>query len=146
EPTGSAVLDSKTGRARESTVAFAGARIAEKKSGDWVTFGPLSFSSKLLGTADGGWNSPVDFELEQIEYFFTEAPVGGAIDRIAYSARSSGPDLAALNRLRDKIDALREKDDAKPKDRIDALMDLLPSLPGLFSQAKGEMAIEGIVA
>src|SRR5262249_15438056 len=44
------------------------------------------------------------------------------------------------------IDALREKDDAKPKDRIDALMDLLPSLPGLFSQAKGEMAIEGIVA
>jgi hypothetical protein len=141
-----AILDAKSGRARESTLAFASARIADQKSGDWVALGPLSFSSKLVGAADGGWTTPIDFELKQIEFFFTEGPVGGAIDRIAYTARSAGPDLAALNRLRDQLDALREKDDAPPKERMDALVALLPTIPSLFSQAKGELAIEGVVA
>ena len=146
DATGEAVIDAKSGRARESALAFAGARIADKKSGDWVSFGPLSFSSKVVGAADGGWTSPIDFELKQIEFFFAKAPVAGAIDRISYGARSAGPDLAALDRLRDELDALREKDDAPPKERMDALVALLPSIPALFSQAKGELAVEGVVA
>lgn len=144
--TAEALLDAKSSRARETTVAVAGARLADKKTGDWVSFGPLSFASKLVAAADGGWTAPVDFELKKIEFFVAEVPVGGTIDRIGYAARSGGPDLAALNRLRDRLDALREKNDAPPKERLDALLALLPTLPSLFSQAKGELTVEGVTA
>ena len=44
-----------SGRVRETALSFAGARLEHKATGDWAGFGPLSFSSKLAGTADGGW-------------------------------------------------------------------------------------------
>jgi Putative peptidoglycan binding domain len=141
-----AVLDAKSGRARESSMTFAGARIADKKSDDWVAFGPLSFSYKLVGAGDGGWTAPMDFTLKQIEFSFTEGPVDGTIDRIGYQARSAGPDLAALNRLRDRLEALRQMGDSKPPAHLNALLDVLPTIPSLFSVAKGELAIEGVTA
>ncbi len=141
-----AVLDAKSSRARESSITVEGARVADKKSGDWLGIGPTSFSSKLAGAGNGGWQAPIDFELKQIEFFISQVPLSGAIERIAYTARSSGPDLAALNKLRDQVEALRDKDDATPEERTAKLLALLPSLPALFSEAKGELAITGVVA
>jgi hypothetical protein len=146
DATAHAIVDAQSNRARETGLTFAGARIDDKATGDWISFGPLTFSSKLVGVADGGWTAPIDFELKSIEFFLTEVPVGGAVERIAYSARSAGPDLAALNRLRDKIEALHQEGDNAPAARVDALIDLLPSLPSLFSLAQGELTVERVVA
>jgi hypothetical protein len=98
----------------------------------------------LVGEANGGWSTPIDFELKQVEFFLTEVPMGGAIDRIAYSASSSGPDIAALNRLRDRIDELRQQGEKPPQARLDALLELLPSIPTLFSLVKGEITVENV--
>jgi len=141
---GSAVIDAQSGRTRESQLAFAGARLDDKKTGDWVSFGPLSWSGKLTGSGNGGWTGPMDLELKKVEFFVAQGPANGAIDRIAYTARSSGPDLAALNRLRDRLDAMREEN-LPPEKRLDAMLDLLPNLLSLFTDAKGEGTIEGLV-
>jgi hypothetical protein len=145
--TAEVVLDAKSSRARETTAALTGARLADKKTGDWVGFGPLSFTSKVVAAADGGWTGPVDFELRKIEFFVAKASLGGTIDRIGYTARSGGPDLAALNRLRDRLEALRQMDDAAlPEQRLNAMLALLPTIPSLFSQAKGELTVTGVTA
>ena len=139
-----AVVEEPSGRVREMTVSFAGARLDHAATGDWMSFGPLAFSSKLVGEPNGGWSTPIAFELKQIEFFLTEAPIGGAIDRIVYNATSSGPDVAALNKLRDRIDELRQQGEKPPEARLDALLELLPSVPTLFSLVKGEAAIENV--
>jgi hypothetical protein len=144
DATASAVVEEPSGRVRETALSFAGARLEHKATGDWMSFGPLSFSSKLEGKADGGWATPIDFELKQIEFFLTEVPLSGAIDRIAYSASSAGPDLAALNRLRDRVDALRQQGEQTPAAKIDAVLDLLPTVPTLFSLLQGETNVEGV--
>ena len=86
----------------------------------------------------------MDFELKGIEFFFTEGPVGGAIARIAYTARSSGPDFAALNRFRARVEKIQQNENAPPADRLNAFLEVLPELPGLFTQAKGETSIENV--
>ena len=144
DATASAIVEEPSSRVRETALSFAGARLEHKATGDWMSFGPLTFSSKLEGKADGGWATPIDFELKQIEFFLTEVPLGGAIDRIAYSAASAGPDLAALNRLRDRVDALRQEGEQTATARVNAVLDLLPSVPTLFSLLKGETTVEGV--
>jgi hypothetical protein len=146
DATAHATIDALSSRARETGLAFAGARLDDKATGDWITLGPLSLSWKVVGGADGGWTTPVDFELKTIEFFFTKVPVGGTVDRIAYSARTAGPDLAALNRLRDRVDGLRQEGDSPPAARLDALLDMLPEFPSLFSLAEFELMVEGVVA
>src|SRR5438132_1532005 len=144
DATASAIVEEPSSRVRETALSFAGARLEHKATGDWMSFGPLTFSSKLEGKADGGWATPIDFELKQIEFFLTEVPLGGAIDRIAYSASSAGPDLAALNRLRDRVDALRQEGEQTATARVNAVLDLLPTVPTLFSLLKGETNVEGV--
>jgi Putative peptidoglycan binding domain len=146
EATAKAVIDAKTSRSLEISLALAGARLNDKASGDWIAFGPLSLSSKLVGAADGGWTAPTDFELKQVTFHFAEGPVGGAVDRIAYNGAAAGPDLAAFNRLRDRLNALRQAAEKEPNAQPDAVLDLLPDLAAVFSFAKGEMTIEGLVA
>ncbi len=145
DATGSIVIDTKSGRVRESEAAFASARIDDKATGDWVTFGPLSLASKVAAAAAGGWTGPISFELKQMAFFDTHGPASGAIDRITYSAHSAGPDLAGLNRLRDRIDALRQQD-LPPDQKRDETLALLPDLISMFSEARGELTIEGLVA
>jgi hypothetical protein len=144
DATASAVVEEPSGRVRETALSFAGARLEHKATGDWMSFGPLAFSSKLEGKADGGWATPIDFELKQIEFFLTEVPLGGTIDRIAYRASSAGPDLGALNRLRDRVEALRQQGEQTPAAKIDAVLELLPNVPTLFSLLKGETVVEGV--
>jgi len=146
DATANAVVEEPSGRVREMELSFAGARLDHAATGDWMSFGPLTVSSKLVGEANGGWSTPIDFELKQVEFFLTEVPMGGAIDRIAYSASSSGPDIAALNRLRDRIDELRQQGEKPPEARLDALLELLPSVPTLFSLVKGEVSVAGLAA
>ena len=141
---GQALIDTQSGRVRESEMAFANARIEDKQTGDWVAFGPLSWSGKLVGAANGGWTAPVNFELQRVEFFAAKGPASGVIDRIAYDARSAGPDLAALNRLRDRAEAVRQQD-LPPDQRLEAMLDLLPGLLPLFTEAKGELTMEGLV-
>ncbi|HEX6441240.1 MAG TPA: peptidoglycan-binding domain-containing protein [Stellaceae bacterium] len=143
DATAKVVIDAQSGRARDSELRFSSARIEHKPTGDWVGFGPLSLTSKVNAAADGSWTAPADFELKGIEFFFTEGPVSGAIDRIAYAAATAGPDLAGVNRLRDRFDALRRDAATMSQEaRLDALLDLLPGLPELFSLAKGELSVE----
>jgi hypothetical protein len=145
DATAKAVLDAQSGRARETELSLAGGRMEDKKGGNWFSFGPLSMSSKLVGTAGGGWSGPASFELKGVEFFFTEGPVAGLIERIGYSAEASGPDLAALNRVRDRVDALQQQKDMPQNERLDALFDLLPNLTSLFAVAKGEAVVERFV-
>jgi hypothetical protein len=145
EAKASLTLDEGANRFSETLASFAGARLEHASTGDWVSFGPLSLSSKLAGAADGGWSNPIDFELKQIEFFLSEVPVGGVIDRIAYTALSSGPDVAGLNRLRARMDELRVQGEQATTARADALLELLPTLPALFSLVKGETTLEGLV-
>lgn len=135
--TASMVLDAPSGFATATDAAFAEARIDDKATGDWITLGPLSLSSKLETAAGGGWTAPVDFELKKVAFFFTQGPSSGLIDRIAYTARSAGPDLAGLNRLRTRLAALRQQN-LPPDKRLDASLELLPQILSLFSEAKGE--------
>jgi hypothetical protein len=144
DATASLIVEETSNRFRDTVLSFASARLEHPATGDWMSFGPMSFASKLVGAADGGWSTPIDFELKQVEFFLTEVPIGGAIDRIAYEASSSGPDVAALNRLRDRIDELREQGERPPAARLDALLDLLPTVPTLFSLVKGEATVEGV--
>jgi hypothetical protein len=141
---GSAVLDAQSGRARSTTVSIAGARLDDKKTGDWLGFGPLSLASKLVGVAGGGWSAPVDFSLSQIAFSIKEAPATGEIAGIVYHAKTAGPDLAAFNLVRDKLDALRNNADIPPQERVDELFDLLPKLYALFSLAQGELTVSGV--
>jgi hypothetical protein len=140
----SLTLEEGSNRFSETLASFAGARLEHASTGDWVSFGPLSMSSKLASATDGGWSNPIDFELKQIEFFLSEVPVSGAIERIAYTALSLGPDVAALNRLRARMDELREQGEQAPTARADALLELLPTLPALFSLVKGETILEGL--
>ena len=144
DATASLVLEAAANRFRETLLSFASARLEHPPTGDWVNFGPLSFSSKLASASDGSWSTPIDFELKQVEFLLTEGPFGGAIDRIAYNALSTGPDVAALNRLRDHMDELRQQGEQPPEARADALLDLLSSMPALFTIVKGEMTLEGL--
>ena len=143
DATAKLVIDAQSGRARDSELRVASARIEHKPTGDWIGFGPLSFTSKVDAAADGSWTAPADFELKGTEFFFTEGPVSGAIDRVAYVAATAGPDLAGVNRLRDRFDALRRDSATMSQEaRLDAMLDLLPSVPQLFSLAKGELTLD----
>jgi putative peptidoglycan binding protein len=137
-------FEENSNRFNETVASFSSARLEHPSTGDWVSFGPLSFSSKLAGAADSSWSSPIEFELKQVEFFLTELPAGGSIDRLAYTALSSGPDVAALNRFRTRMDELREQGEQAPAARADALLELLPTLPPLFSLVKGESTVDGL--
>ena len=144
--TAALVLDAGNSRIRESRAMFDGARLEDKKKGDWMTFGPLSMSSKLAATPSGGWTGPLAFDLQKIEFFFADGPVGGAIERISYRADTAGPDFTALNRMRDRLDALRQQQNLSADARTEALLDMAPGLLPLFSEASGEFVLERFAA
>src|SRR5690242_3197114 len=76
------VVETESGRGRETLVEIASVRINHPKTGTWVNLGPISMSSKLAAEPNGGWSGPVDLEVKGIEYFLPQGPVGGTIERI----------------------------------------------------------------
>src|SRR5216684_975921 len=69
-----ALVEAGSGRGRETTVKIASTRIDQAKTGAWVSVGPLSMASKLIGEPDGGWSGPVEFEVNEITYFMPQGP------------------------------------------------------------------------
>jgi hypothetical protein len=138
------VIEAESGRGRETLVEIASARIDQPKTGTWVRLGPLSMSSKLVAGPNGGWSGPVEFGVKGIEYFLPQGPVGGAIDRIAFTGRSAGPRLNELDKLRHAIDQLQAGDSKSPQARGVAFLVTLSTISEPFSTIRGELALEGL--
>ena len=138
------VIEAESGRGRETLVEIASVRIDQSKTGTWISLGPLSMSSKLVAEPNGGWSGPVDFEVKGIEYFLPQGPVGGAIDRIAFTGRSAGPRLNDLDKLRHAIDQLQADDSKSPQTRGSAFLVALSTISQPFSTIRGELALEGL--
>ena len=139
-----AVVEAESGRGRETLIEIASARIDHPKTGTWVSLGPLSMSSKLVAEPSGGWSGPVEFEVKGIEYFLPQGPVGGTIDRIAFTGRSAGPRLDELDKLRHAIDQLQADDSKSPQTRASAFLVTLSTISEPFSTIRGELALEGL--
>src|SRR5665213_3270831 len=89
DPAASAVVEEPDDRYRSLSASFAGARIERTGSADWIKFGAMTTQSKVAASDGGGWNGPIDFEVKAVEFLFTDAALGGTIDRIRYSADAS---------------------------------------------------------
>jgi hypothetical protein len=138
------VVEAQSGRGLETLVEIASVRIDHPKTGTWVGLGPLSMSSKLIAEPNGGWSGPVEFEVKGIEYFLPQIPIGGAIDRIAFTGRSAGPRLDELDKLRRTIDQLQAEDGKSPQARGAAFLETLSTISEPFSTIRGEVALEGL--
>jgi len=142
EASAQAVIESQSGRAHETTMTVASARLEDPADGSWISFGPLNLSSSLTSAADGAWKAPVEVELKQVEFFFPQGPVGGTLDRIAYSVNTAGPNLADLDQLRDRLDKLRQQADATPEARVGHFLETLPEMPTAFSEMRGRVELD----
>jgi hypothetical protein len=140
------VIEAESGRGREILVEIANVRVDHPKTGTWVSFGPLSMSSKLVAEPNGGWSGPVEFEVKGIEYFVPQGPVGGAINRIAFTGRSAGPRLNELDKLRSAIDKLQAEDSNLPQSQGAAFLAAISTISQPFSTIGGEVALEGLTA
>ena len=138
------VVEAELGRGRKTLVEIASARIDHPKTGTWVSLGPLSMSSKLTAEPNGGWSGPVEFEVKGLEYFLPQGPVGGAIDRIAFTGKSAGPRLNELDKLRHAIDQLQADDSKSPQARGAAFLGTLSTISEPFSTIRGEFAVDGL--
>ena len=143
DPAASAVVEEPDDRYRSLSASFAGARIERTGSADWIKFGAMTTQSKVAASDGGGWNGPIDFEVKAVEFLFTDAALGGTIDRIRYSADASGPSLADLDALRDEVGGLRQKAQDDPAAKPDLWLALLPKFFAVFTRSKGELAVEG---
>jgi len=139
-----AVVDRASGRARETAIEIASARIEPPDSGAWVSLGPLSMVSKLTAEPNGGWSEPVEFKVKEIEYFLPQVSVSGGIERIAFSGRSAGPRLSELDKLRDALDRLQTDDTDSPQGRVVRFLATLPKISKPFGAIRGELELEGL--
>ena len=139
-----ALVDAGSGRGRETTVKIAGTRIDQAKTGAWVSVGPISMASKLVGEPDGGWSGPVEFEVNEIAYFIPQGPVGGGINRIVFKGNSDGRRLDELDKLREAIETLQNDDSQPPEARGAAFLAVLPTIAAPFGTMRGELALDGL--
>lgn len=146
DATATALVEAQSGRGRETAIAIASARIDQADTGAWVSTGPLSMTSKLIAEPNGGWSGPVDFEITKIGYFFPKGPVGGGIDRIAFSGRSAGPKLEELDKLRGAVDRLQSDGSRSPEARGAAFLAALPGITTPFGNISGEFGLDGLTA
>ena len=139
------VLEAPGDYQRAATLTLAGGRIEPKNGKGWLNFGALASNWKIIRNSDGaGWRAPLDFELKDLEFQFTDAPLAGSVDRIAYTADATGPSLAELDALRDRMADLREH--SNPDDKLAGLQDVLPKLLTVFSGSHGDLTVENITA
>lgn len=139
-----AVVEAETGRGRDTTIEISSAQIDQPSSGAWVKVGPLSMASKLVVSPNGGWTGPVEFAAKKIEYFLPYGPVGGAIERIAFSGISAGPRLADLENLRQAIDKFQIDDSGSAQARQGAFLATLSTIGAPFSMIRGELTLDGL--
>ncbi len=135
------VVEAELGRGRGTSIEIAGARLEQPQTGAWVSFGPLSMTSKLEAEPDGSWSGPIDFELRGVEFSFLQNSANGVIQRIAFSGSSSGPRLEGLEKLRDALDTPQNGGDGA---RLSQFSAMLAGMPALFGTAESDATIEGL--
>jgi hypothetical protein len=144
DATANALVEAQSGRGRETAVDIAGVRIDQPKTGAWVSVGPLAMTSKLVAEPSGGWSGPVEFEVNEIEFFIPQGPVGGGIKRIAFSGNSAGPRFDELDQLRQAIETLQNDDTRSPEARGATFLAVLPTIAAPFGTIRGEIALAGL--
>ena len=140
-----ALVEASSGRGRDTSITIASARIEQPGTGAWVKVGPLSMTSRLVVDPNGGWTGPVEFAATEIEYFVPQGPLGGAIERIAFSGLSAGPSLDELETLRDAVDVLQADRSHSQKARGGAVLSILSTIGAPFGMIRGEFALDGLV-
>lgn len=141
--TAHAILDAKTERTREISWSFSGARLDVPKSGDWIKSGPLAASYKLSAGADGSWTTPANVELKGVEFFVKDGPVSGTIDRVFADGSAAGPDLAAAERLRDRMQTL-QKEHRSAEESGKQFVAMLPDLLSAYSRSEMKFGLAGL--
>lgn len=141
-----ALLEGAAERQREATLDIAGGQLDEKSHAVRASFGPVSLHWKTIRGDDGSWRAPADFAVEKIAFLIPEAPLAGEIERIAYQAEAAGPDLRALDAVRDKAAELRENFRDEPQKRLQEMAALVPQMLDLFSSSKGMVTLERVSA
>jgi hypothetical protein len=141
-----ALLETPDDRQRAGTIAFDSARVEDRGGKSWAGFGPFASSWKIVRGDDGGWHSPLDFELKGLEFLIDEAPLAGGVERIAYSADANGPNLAEFDALRDRMNQIRTELRDKPEQKGEAWLPVLTKILTVFSASKGELTIERVSA
>lgn len=140
------LLEGAAERQREATLDIAGGQFDEKSHAVRVSFGPVSAHWKTIRGDDGSWRAPGDFAVDKLAFLIPEASLAGEIERIAYQAEAAGPDLSALDALRDKTEELRENFRDEPQKRLQAMAALVPQMLDLFSASKGMVTVERVSA
>jgi hypothetical protein len=138
-----ALLEGPDDRQRAGTLVFSSARIEDKGGKSWAGFGPFTSDWKMVRNDDGSWRSPLDFELKGLEFLIAEAPLAGAVERIAYTGEATGPNFAELDALRDRLNEINQQH-GDPAESSKALLPLLPKFLAVFSSSKGDLTIERI--
>jgi len=142
--TATAQLDTRTKRAHESKLSITGARLEQEKTGTWINIGTIDSATMLDIAGDGTWKAPGEVGLAGIEFFFPDGPIGGTVERILYTVKSSGPDAAKLEQLRGQFDAVQKDDGRPPERRLAEILRLLPAVPAVFNELRGEFTVEGV--
>jgi Putative peptidoglycan binding domain len=143
----SALLEGPGDRQRAAAMSFAEARVEDKGDKgtggqDWARFGPLNTSWKTVRNDDGSWHNPIDFELKGLEFLIAEAPLAGRVERVAYTADATGPSLAALDELRDRMAEIRDEAKSHPEKAGAAWLPVLSKLLAVFNTSKGDLTVE----
>ena len=129
---------------RAMTLNLASGRIERKDHKDYLAFGALTSSWKIVRSDGGGWRAPFDLELKGLEFLFADTPLAGTVDRVLYGGEATGPSLSDLDAMRDKVAEIREQE--SPEQKVAGWLGLLPQLVSVFSSSKGNMTVENIMA
>jgi Putative peptidoglycan binding domain len=137
-----ALIEGAAEHERSAALKLAGGRIEHQASASWLNFGPVTSNWNLVGSDNGGWTTPIDFQSKSIEFAVPQGSVTGTVERIGYAGTAAGPNLAEFETLRDQLAELREETD--PNKRVAKLLSLLPKILTAFTNSKGELAIEQV--
>lgn len=141
-----ALVENPGERQRAATLTLGGGRIEDKGGKGHLGFGPLTGNWKILRAENGSWTAPVDIELKQLDFLSAEAPLAATADRIVYAATAAGPNLAKFDAWRDRANELKEQAQGNPDKKIEAWASLLPDLLTIFSNSRGELMVEKVIA
>jgi peptidoglycan hydrolase-like protein with peptidoglycan-binding domain len=140
------LLEGAAERQRGMTIAIANGRFDVKDHAVWATFGPIAGDWKIVGNGDGSWRAPTNLEIKKLEFLISDAPLAGAVGRIALNADAGGPNLADYDAFRDRVIEVRDNFRDDPNKQQQALLALLPKGLSVFSYSKGNLAIERVTA
>jgi hypothetical protein len=144
--TATALLEGTAERQRGVTIEIANGRFDLKDHAAWATFGPVAGDWKIVGNGDGSWRAPTNLEIKKLEFLIPDAPLTGAVDRIALNGDAGGPNLADYDAFRDRAIEVRDNFRDDPNRQRQELLSLLPKAFSVFGYSKGNLDIERVAA